>query len=223
MRDFLRSHSIEFDERNIRESPDARAELLALTGELVVPAFVASGRFVVGFEPDQLAEAIRAVPPEAAGIEDSAAAGTSAADASAADASAADASAAGLAAADIAAADTSNVCSPAVARKKPSEDSDQLTGDPREDGVSPSSRPPGNSLWSDQGRRVIAPSGETLADGLACLLDRIAQELHYNSAKGESQFRLGMHDGLRFAEDALVDLLRRHDHPAEAKGFPQDA
>ena len=198
MRDFLRSHSIEFDDRNIRESPDARAELLALTGELVVPAFVSGERFVVGFEPDQLAEAIRAIRLEAAGTEDDAVA-------------------------DTPVADTSTAFSSAVAREKPSEDSDQPPGDLGGDDVSPSNRPPGNSLWNDQGRRVIAPSGETLADGLASLLDRIAQELHYNSAKGESQFRLGMHDGLRFAEDALVDLLRRHDHPAEAKGFPQDA
>ena len=195
MRDFLRSHSIEFDERNIRQSPDSRAELLALTGELVVPVFVSSGRFVVGFEPDQLAEAIRL---ETAEIEDSAAADTPAADAS-------------------------TICSSAVSSEQPLTDSDQLLGDLRGGDVSPSNRPPGNSLWSDQGRRVIAPPGETLAEGLACLLDRIGQELHYNSAKGESQFRLGMHDGLRFAEDALVDLLRRHDHPAEAKGFPQDA
>lgn len=198
MRDFLRSHSIEFDDRNIRESPDARAELLALTGELVVPAFVSGERFVVGFEPDQLAEAIRAIRLEAAGTEDDAVA-------------------------DTPAADTSTAFSSAVAREKPSGDSDQPPGDLGADDASSSNRPPGNSLWSDQGRRVIAPSGETLADGLASLLDRIAQELHYNSAKGESQFRLGMHDGLRFAEDALVDLLRRHDHPAEAKGFPQDA
>ena len=208
MRDFLRSHSIEFDERNIRESPGARAELLALTGELVVPAFVSSGRFVVGFEPDQLAEAIRL---ETAEIEDPPAEDPPAEDPPAA---------------DTPDADTSTICSSPASREEPSADSDQLLGALREDDVSPSNRPnrpPGNSLWSDQGRRVIAPPGETLAEGLACLLDRIGQELHYNSAKGESQFRLGMHDGLRFAEDAVVDLLRRHDHPAEAKGFPQDA
>lgn len=76
-------------------------------------------------------------------------------------------------------------------------------------------RPPGNSLASDQGSRVAEP-GDDLAAGIRELLGRIAQELDFNDAKGTAPYRLGMHDGLRFAEDALVDLLRRHGHEAAA-------
>ena len=72
-------------------------------------------------------------------------------------------------------------------------------------------RPPANSLDDDQGARVVEP-GETLVDGLGNLLVRIRQELDYNAAKGDSPFRNGMHDGLRFAEDAIVYLLVRHGH-----------
>ena len=76
------------------------------------------------------------------------------------------------------------------------------------------SAPPGNSLEADQGHRVIA-SGETLADDLRNLLNRIDSELDYNAAKGGTPFRQGMHDGLRFAQDAVADLLTRHGHTAE--------
>lgn len=76
-------------------------------------------------------------------------------------------------------------------------------------------RPPGNSLASDQGSRVAEP-GDDLAAGIRELLGRIAEELDFNDAKGTAPYRLGMHDGLRFTEDALVDLLRRHGHEAVA-------
>ncbi len=82
-------------------------------------------------------------------------------------------------------------------------------------------RPPGNSLASDQGSRVAEP-GEDLAAGIRALLGRIAEELDFNDAKGTAPYRLGMHDGLRFAEDALVDLLRRHGHEAAAADRPID-
>ena len=82
--------------------------------------------------------------------------------------------------------------------------------------------PPGNSLERDQGGRVVDP-GANLADGLLDLLGRIHQELAYNDAKGDAPYRLGMHDGLRFAEDALVDLLRRHGHDAIVRSTPLDA
>ncbi|MBA2475036.1 MAG: hypothetical protein H0V40_03650 [Actinobacteria bacterium] len=62
----------------------------------------------------------------------------------------------------------------------------------------------------------MAEAGADLADGLRALLARIAEELDFNDAKGTAPYRLGMHDGLRFAEDAVVDLLRRHGHEAEA-------
>lgn len=82
--------------------------------------------------------------------------------------------------------------------------------------------PPGNSLDPDQGGRVAEPGAE-LATGLADLLDRIRQELAYNDAKGTAPYRLGMHDGLRFAEDAVADLLRRHGHDASPHPSPLDA
>ena len=82
-----------------------------------------------------------------------------------------------------------------------------------------SSPPPGNSLESDQGHRVIA-SGDTLADDLRSLLGRIDSELDYNAAKGSTPFRQGMHDGLRFAQDAVADLLACHGHSAEVE--PRD-
>lgn len=73
--------------------------------------------------------------------------------------------------------------------------------------------PPGNSLDAHQGERVAEP-GEDLAAGLRSLLARIAEELDFNDAKGTAPYRLGMHDGLRFAEEAVADLLRRHGHEA---------
>jgi hypothetical protein len=82
--------------------------------------------------------------------------------------------------------------------------------------------PPGNSLAASQGDRVIEP-GDTLADGLETLLARVADEIAFNDAKGTAPYRLGMHDGLRFAEDAIADLLRRHGREAETAARPIDA
>jgi hypothetical protein len=74
--------------------------------------------------------------------------------------------------------------------------------------------PPGNSLAANN--ESVADPGNDLAAGLRELLARIAEELDFNDAKGQAPYRLGMHDGLRFAEDAIVDVLRRHGHEAEA-------
>ena len=82
--------------------------------------------------------------------------------------------------------------------------------------------PPGNSLDRVQGARVAEP-GEDLEAGLRALLARIGEELDFNDAKGKAPYRLGMHDGLRFAEDAVVDLLRRNGHEASAAERPIDA
>jgi hypothetical protein len=76
--------------------------------------------------------------------------------------------------------------------------------------------PPGNSLAASQGQRVANP-GDDLAAGLAALLARIAEEIDFNDAKGTAPYRLGMHDGLRFAEDAVADLLRRHGYEAATR------
>jgi hypothetical protein len=52
---------------------------------------------------------------------------------------------------------------------------------------------------------------------------RIAEEVDFNDAKGQAPYRLGMHDGLRFAEDAIVDVLRQHGHDADARDRSTDA
>ena len=83
------------------------------------------------------------------------------------------------------------------------------------------SQPPGNSLKADQGRQVSEP-GSSLEEGILNLIERVRQELDYNDAKGGSAFRLGMHDGLRFAEDALVNLLNRHGYQAQVRATPMD-
>ena len=82
--------------------------------------------------------------------------------------------------------------------------------------------PPGNSLAASQGNRVVEP-GDDLVGGLQALLARIAEEIEFNDAKGDAPYRLGMHDGLRFAEDALADVLRRHGHDADTAARPTDA
>jgi hypothetical protein len=82
--------------------------------------------------------------------------------------------------------------------------------------------PPGNSLAADQLARVAEP-GEDLAAGLQLLLVRIAEEIDFNDAKGTAPYRLGMHDGLRFAEDAIASLLARHGHDGETKPRAVDA
>jgi hypothetical protein len=76
--------------------------------------------------------------------------------------------------------------------------------------------PPGNSLAATQGGRVADP-GDDLVEGLRALLARIAEEVDFNDAKGTAPYRLGMHDGLRFAEEAVADLLRRHGYDAETR------
>ena len=62
MREFLSDNGIEFDDRNIRQSDAARAELGTRTGALVVPQLFWRDRHVVGFDHDaleQLADAYR--------------------------------------------------------------------------------------------------------------------------------------------------------------------
>jgi hypothetical protein len=83
-------------------------------------------------------------------------------------------------------------------------------------------QPPGNSLAADQARRVAEHGGD-LVVGLRALLARIAEEVDFNDAKGTAPYRLGMHDGLRFAEDAIADLLRSHGHDARPPARAADA
>jgi hypothetical protein len=83
-------------------------------------------------------------------------------------------------------------------------------------------RPPGNSLEGSQGGKVVEP-GVTIEDSVRALLSRLAEEIDFNEAKGTGPYRLGMHDGLRFAEDAVADILRRHGHDARTDDRSIDA
>ena len=52
-----------------------------------------------------------------------------------------------------------------------------------------------------------APS-DALSRRIQALLSRIQREMEYNASKGVSAYRFGQHDGLRFARDALIRLMR---------------
>ena len=60
MRDYLHAQSVEFDDRNIRQSEEAREELAAMTGNLIVPLLIFGDRRVIGYDPDGLHEIARA-------------------------------------------------------------------------------------------------------------------------------------------------------------------
>ena len=60
MREFLSEHEIPFEDRNIRSSEPARAELEARTGGLVVPQLFWGEHRIVGYDPEALAELARA-------------------------------------------------------------------------------------------------------------------------------------------------------------------
>ncbi|MXY77928.1 MAG: glutaredoxin family protein [Acidimicrobiia bacterium] len=68
MRDYLEANSVEFDDRNIRQSDKARQELLALTGDLVVPYLIYEDQRVTGFDPDGLDAVTEAYRAAAVGV-----------------------------------------------------------------------------------------------------------------------------------------------------------
>ena len=70
-------------------------------------------------------------------------------------------------------------------------------------------RPPRDSASGRQGSMAAQPRAD-LATTLSDLLARIREELTYNSAKGGGAYRQGMHDGLKFAEDSVADILREY-------------
>jgi glutaredoxin len=151
VREFLSVNNVPFEDRNIRKSDAARAELADLTSELVVPQLFWGETHIVGFDPDALERL---------------------------------------------AADYHGRRAPAA--------------------------PPGNSLEASQGGKVAA-SGGSLSDGLYALLDRVRQEIAFNEAKGGGSYRLGMHDALRFADDAIVELLRSHGQSVDENPRAGDA
>ncbi len=60
MREFLSDRNVEFEDRNIRGSVEARAELAARTSELVVPQLFWRDRHIVGFDPEALDQLVAA-------------------------------------------------------------------------------------------------------------------------------------------------------------------
>ena len=60
MREFLSGNDIPFEDRNIRGSEEARAELAERKSELVVPQLFWGDHHVVGFDPVALTEVVEA-------------------------------------------------------------------------------------------------------------------------------------------------------------------
>jgi glutaredoxin len=60
VRDYLRAASVEFDDRNIRQSDAARAELMELTGDLAVPTLMYGEQRVTGFDPEGIDHVVAA-------------------------------------------------------------------------------------------------------------------------------------------------------------------
>lgn len=60
MRDYLHASSVEFDERNIRHSEDARADLQSRTGSLLVPVLMYQEESVIGFDPEGIDRIVKA-------------------------------------------------------------------------------------------------------------------------------------------------------------------
>jgi glutaredoxin 3 len=58
VREFLSQNSVPFEDRNIAKEPRWRKDVLALTGEVVVPVLVVGGQQVVGLDEKRMAEAL---------------------------------------------------------------------------------------------------------------------------------------------------------------------
>ena len=58
MREFLSQNSVEFEDRNIAKERHWREDLMALTGEIVVPVLVVNGKQVTGLDEVRMAEAL---------------------------------------------------------------------------------------------------------------------------------------------------------------------
>jgi glutaredoxin len=60
VREFLSVNNVPFEDRNIRKHQDARAELEARTGALVVPQLFWGDRRIIGYDPEALDELVSA-------------------------------------------------------------------------------------------------------------------------------------------------------------------
>jgi glutaredoxin len=58
VREFLSQNSVSFEDRNVAKQPHWRKELMALTGEIVVPVLVVGGKQVIGLDEDRIAAAL---------------------------------------------------------------------------------------------------------------------------------------------------------------------
>lgn len=66
MREYLSGEDVPFEDRNIRGSEAARAELAARTSDLIVPQLFWGDHHVVGFDLDELADVVAAYRAQAA-------------------------------------------------------------------------------------------------------------------------------------------------------------
>jgi glutaredoxin len=66
VREFLSDNDVPFEDRNIRQSEEARAELAERSADAVVPQLFWGDVHVVGFDPDALGELVRAYRAAAA-------------------------------------------------------------------------------------------------------------------------------------------------------------
>jgi glutaredoxin len=66
VREFLSDNDVPFDDRNIRQSEEARAELAQRSVELVVPQVFWGDMHIVGFDPEALDRLVQAYRTAAA-------------------------------------------------------------------------------------------------------------------------------------------------------------
>ena len=66
MREFLSDNDVPFEDRNIRQSEVARAELAERSADLVVPQLFWGDVHIVGFDPEALDRLVRAYRTAAA-------------------------------------------------------------------------------------------------------------------------------------------------------------
>ena len=78
--------------------------------------------------------------------------------------------------------------------------------------------PPRDSASHTQGDMAAQPQADLTAT-IVDLVLRIQEEVAYNAAKGGGLYREGMHDGLKFAEDALVSILDKYVGGVDELGY----
>ena len=66
MREFLSDNDVPFEDRNIRQSEEARAELAQRSADLVVPQLFWGDVHIVGFDPEALDRLVHAYRTAAA-------------------------------------------------------------------------------------------------------------------------------------------------------------